>query len=112
MLNPYKRIRELEREVEIACLARVKAEDECRLLHAQLSDLKDSESTARKALAAKSDRIEDWMAAMLGRPSLNGNEFPRPAAPAPSRRPTSHGAAIEQEMIAQYEKELGIDRAN
>lgn len=92
-MNPFGRIRDLERQLESVELARVKAEDECRLLHAQLTIARESESQARKDLVAvvlnsKSEKI---------------------TPPPPARRPTLHGAELENEMIAKFERELSIE---
>ena len=104
MTNPFRRIRELERQVEIAELARVKAEDENRVLYAQRDCARESEAQARKDCM-------DLIARMYQCPSQE-----RPAAPPPVRRPTLHGAALEKAAYLQYamdaEKELGIDAPN
>lgn len=110
--NPYRVIRELERKLEFVELARVKAEDECRVLHAQLTTARESESQARRDLLAKTERFEDWMASLMHQRPVHGAEFERQPAPPPARRPAAHGAALEAQMIAQFEKDLGIDQPN
>lgn len=117
MINPYSRIRELERDLMIAAEGRVRAEDENRLLHAQLAAARTEAAEAWKALNAKSEKIEDWMAALMRQPPIHSNApfDPKPAPP-PTRRPMSHGAQLEalaeQQMVEQYERELGISSGN
>lgn len=101
MTNPFTRIRELKSELYTAQLGRVKAEDDARLYHAQLVTARESESSARK----------DWMELIAKLPLFQA-PFASPPPPPPSRKPVQHGAQIEKEMLAQYEKELGVDSPN
>lgn len=117
MINPWSRIRELERELEVANLARVKAEDDVRVAHAALVVARESESKALNLVIAKSERLEDWMAThLMGRAPIHGAAFEKPKPPAPVRRPVSHGAALEAQETAAaielLEKELKIDAVN
>ncbi len=98
MLNPYAAIRQLERELEHAQLARVKAEDESRLYHAQLVAARESESQARK----------DWMDLIAKLPLFQPPPERQPL-PAPMRRPIQHAADIEKIKMADYERDLGIN---
>lgn len=109
MLNPYARIRELERELYEANLARVKAEDDCRLYHSQLVAATESEAATRKSAEAKSERFEDWMAALMRQPPIHGaSTFEPKPAPEPTRKQVRHGAVLESQRLEEYEKELGI----
>jgi len=96
--NPFRVIRELERKLDAVELARVKAEDECRNLHALLSVARESESQVRK----------DWMEYLIHPRQVVERQSPPP----PARRPQAHGAALEAAMMAKYEKDLGIDQPN
>jgi len=117
VINPYSRIRELERDLMIAAEGRVRAEDENRLLHAQLAAARTEAAEAWKALNAKSEKIEDWMAALMRQPPIHSNApfDPKPAPP-PTRRPMNHGAQLEalaeQAMLADLERDLGISGGN
>ena len=117
MLNPFRRIRELEAELTLAAEARVRAEDEARLCRAQMQTARENEATAWKALNAKSEKIEDWMAALMRQPPIHSTEKfdPKPPPP-PTRRPVRHGAMLEEEalraMYSQAESELGIPNGN
>ena len=117
MINPYSRIRELERDLMVAAEGRVRAEDENRLLHAQLTAARSEAAEAWKALNAKSEKIEDWMAALMRQPPIHSNvPFDPKPAPPPTRRPMNHGAQLEalaeEAMLEQMERELGINRGN
>lgn len=110
--NPFRVIRELEAKLESAELARLRAEDESRLMRSQVTAARESESQARKDLIVKSERIEDWMASLLHQRPINSTVFEKQVPPEPVRRPAAHGAALEAAMMAKYEKELGIDQPN
>lgn len=117
MINPYRRIRELERDLMVAAEARVRSEDDNRLLRAQLTTAREEAAEAWKALNAKSEKIEDWMAALMRQPPIHSSvPFDPKPAPPPTRRPINHGAQLEQmaedAMLEQMERELGINRAN
>lgn len=117
MINPYSRIRELERDLMVAAEGRVRAEDENRLLHAQLATAREEATKAWALLNAKSEKIEDWMAGLMRQPAIHSNvPFDPKPAPPPTRRPMYHGAQLEQmaenEMLEQMERELGINRGN
>ena len=117
MINPYSRIRELERDLMVAAEARVRTEDENRLLHAQLAAARDEAASAWKALNAKSEKFEDWMAALMRQPPIHSNApyEPKPAPP-PTRRPVSQGAQLEMQaeaaLLAELERDLGISSGN
>lgn len=117
MINPYSRIRELERDLMVAAEARVRSEDENRLLHSQVAAARTEAAEAWKALNAKSEKIEDWMAALMRQPPIHSSApfDPKPAPP-PTRRPMNHGAQLEalaeQAMVEQMERELGISGGN
>ena len=117
MINPYRRIRELESQLTVTAEARVRSEDDNRLLRAQLTAAREEAAEAWKALNAKSEKIEDWMAALMRQPPIHSNApfDPKPAPP-PTRRPVNHGAQLEaqaeQAMLDQMERELGIRSGN
>lgn len=116
MINPYARIRELEREVEIAVAGRIKAEDENRTLYAQMTAAREAEKYAMVLLIEKSNKIEDWMASLMGKPPINSNTYEKPKPPDPIRRPVQHGAMLEHQQMmaamAEIERELSIDPVN
>lgn len=110
--NPYRRIREQERIIELTELARLKAEDECRVLHSLLTVARESECLARKELSDRTAKFEDWMASLMGKPSIHGNVQPKVKAPDPARRPIGHGADVEREAMLEAERALGIEPVN
>jgi hypothetical protein len=117
VINPYRRIRELESQLAVTAEARVRAEDDNRLLRAQLTAAREESTEAWKALNAKSEKIEDWMAALMRQPPIHSSTpfDPKPAPP-PTPRPMNHGAQLEaraeEEMLRQLERDLGIHGGN
>ncbi|NBW07814.1 MAG: hypothetical protein EBR82_07285 [Caulobacteraceae bacterium] len=113
MINPYSRIRELERELEHAVAGRIKAEDDSRSMYAQMTAAREAESRAVALLVEKCNKVEDWMAALMGKPPINSNVYEKPKAPEPSRRPIQHGAMLEHkqmmDVMAELERDLKID---
>ena len=109
MLNPWARIRELERLLEVAELARVRAEDEARRLHADNDSVRAAEKEARQEELRRMERVSDWMALQSGKRAVFSSEVPPAAAPLPLSRGTRHGADIEKQMLMEAERGLGID---
>lgn len=116
MINPYARIRQLEAELTIAVAAKIRLEDDNRAMHAQLVEAREAESKALQMVIDKSDRVQDWMASLMGKPPVNGTKYEKPEPPAPARRPLRHGAVLEQQamvdMMSQLEREMGIEPVN
>lgn len=100
--NPWTKIRQLEAALLASESARLKLEDDNRMMYA---DMRES----RALYVQQSERTQDWMAGLLNKPSIHGNDKPKPAPVEPVRRPITQGSDLERMYMEETERTLGIN---
>lgn len=113
LLNPFSRIRELESQLEYSEQRLVSAEDQVRLLQAEVKDIRLEAQQDRRDAIASRDRIEDWMSGMISRNSIHGGKQEHVPIPEPTRRNTIQGRDLERklydEAVASAEKNILVN---
>lgn len=110
LLNPYSRIRELESQLEYSEQRLVSAEDQVRLLQAEIKEIRLEAQQDRRDAMSSRERIEDWMSGLISRTSIHGGKVDSAPVPEPVRRNTIQGRDLErklyEEAVANAEKSV------
>jgi hypothetical protein len=101
LLNPYSRIRELESMLQFSEQRLVSAEDQVRLLQAEIKEIRLESQQDRRDAIARQERVEDWMSSMISRVPIHGKKQEMPPPPEPVRRNTIQGRDLEQKLYAE-----------